>query len=36
MLICKNYPDLKGIGVEQEWDDWAYNTMLEVAEEWQT
>ncbi len=27
-LITKNYPDLPGIGVEQQWDDWAYNRML--------
>lgn len=24
MLILKNYPDLPGIGVRNEWDDWAY------------
>ena len=23
-LICKNYPDLYGIGVKEEWDEWAY------------
>ena len=27
-LICKNYPDLPGIGVQPEWDDWAYNAIL--------
>jgi len=31
-LICKNYGDLAGIGVEEEWDDWAYNAILERAE----
>ena len=30
-LICKNYGDLPGIGVEKEWDDWAYNAILERA-----
>jgi len=30
-LICKNYGDLAGIGVEEEWDDWAYNAILERA-----
>ncbi len=29
LLICKNYPDLPGIGVEQEWDNWAYNMICE-------
>lgn len=28
-LICKNYPDLPGIGVREEWDDWAYNAICE-------
>lgn len=28
-LICKNYPDLLGIGVKEEWDQWAYETMVE-------
>ncbi len=28
-LICKDYPDLKGIGVDPEWDMWAYNAILE-------
>lgn len=27
-LIAKNYPDLPGIGVKPEWDDWAYNEFL--------
>jgi uroporphyrinogen decarboxylase len=26
-LICKNYPDLPGIGVQEEWDDWAYDAI---------
>jgi uroporphyrinogen decarboxylase len=30
-LICKNYGDLAGIGVEEEWDNWAYNAILERA-----
>ena len=30
-LICKNYGDLPGIGVEEEWDNWAYNAILERA-----
>ena len=30
-LICKNYGDLPGIGVEEEWDDWAYQAILERA-----
>jgi hypothetical protein len=29
LLIFKNYPDLKGIGVSEEWDMWAYNRILE-------
>jgi len=28
LLIMKNYGDLKGIGVEPEWDLWAYNAVL--------
>lgn len=28
-LIFKNYTDLKGIGVREEWDMWAYNRILE-------
>jgi uroporphyrinogen decarboxylase len=27
-LILKNYPDLPGIGVAPEWDQWAYETMI--------
>lgn len=27
-LIAKNYPDLHGIGVQPEWDQWAYETFL--------
>lgn len=27
-LICKNYGDLNGIGVKEEWDDWAYAKIL--------
>lgn len=30
-LIAKNYPDLPGIGVAEEWDNWAYATFLEYA-----
>ena len=30
-LICKNYGDLAGIGVAEEWDDWAYEAILERA-----
>lgn len=30
-LICKDYPDLHGIGVEPEWDDWFYRTVLRRA-----
>jgi len=26
-LICKNYLDLAGIGVKEEWDDWAYQAI---------
>ena len=32
MLIVKNYPDLPGIGVAEEWDDWAYGAVMEFAE----
>jgi len=28
-LIFKNYPDLPGIGVKEEWDHWAYHRILE-------
>ena len=30
-IICKNYGDLHGIGVEPEWDMWAYNVLCEKA-----
>lgn len=30
-LIGKNYGDLAGIGVREEWDDWAYGSFLEFA-----
>ena len=30
-LICKNYPDLPGIGVEEEWDMWAYDEILRLS-----
>jgi uroporphyrinogen decarboxylase len=30
-LIAKNYPDLAGIGVAEEWDDWAYQAILEYS-----
>lgn len=30
-LIVKNYPDLKGIGVEPVWDDWAYKALCSQA-----
>ena len=30
-LICKNYGDLPGIGVEEEWDMWAYSKILELS-----
>lgn len=30
-LICKNYPDLHGIGVEEEWDEWAYQAICRRA-----
>jgi uroporphyrinogen decarboxylase len=30
-LICKNYPDLHGIGVAEEWDDWAYQAICRRA-----
>ncbi len=28
-LLCKNYMDLAGIGVEEAWDDWAYQAICE-------
>jgi hypothetical protein len=30
-LIYKNYGDLKGIGVREEWDGWAYNEILRLS-----
>lgn len=30
-LICKNYPDLPSIGVKPEWDQWAYEAVLEAG-----
>jgi len=27
-LIAKNYGDLKGIGVREEWDQWAYDAFV--------
>ena len=30
-LICKNYGDLKGIGVQPEWDEWAYKAICKYA-----
>lgn len=30
-LIVKNYGDLKGIGVEPEWDEWAYQALLRAS-----
>ncbi len=30
-LIVKDYPDLLGIGVKPEWDDWAYRAFCELA-----
>lgn len=30
-LIAKNYGDLHGIGVEPEWDMWAYNAILKAS-----
>ena len=31
-LIAKNYPDLHGIGVTEEWDQWAYDTFVDEGE----
>jgi hypothetical protein len=33
-LIGKNYPDLRGIGVDPEWDRWAYEEMAACHWEW--
>jgi uroporphyrinogen decarboxylase len=30
-LIVKNYPDLPGIGVAEEWDEWGYQAVLEYC-----
>ena len=30
-LIAKNYGDLHGIGVQEEWDMWAYRAVLKAA-----
>lgn len=30
-LIAKNYPDLPGIGVKTEWDDWAYRVFCRLG-----
>ena len=30
-FIAKNYGDLHGIGVMPEWDQWAYDTFVEVG-----
>jgi len=30
-FIAKNYGDLKGIGVKEEWDQWAYDIFAGLA-----
>ncbi len=30
-FIAKNYPDLKGIGVRPEWDQWACEAFLSAG-----
>jgi uroporphyrinogen decarboxylase len=30
-LIVKNYPDLPGIGVEPQWDQWGYEAVLDYC-----
>ena len=30
-LIAKNYGDLHGIGVDPEWDQWAYDVFVEYG-----
>jgi hypothetical protein len=30
-FIAKNYPDLSGIGVKPEWDQWAYDAFVEAG-----
>jgi hypothetical protein len=32
-LICKNYLDLSGIGVKEEWDDWGYEAICRIIQE---
>ncbi|MFA6290787.1 MAG: uroporphyrinogen decarboxylase family protein [Victivallales bacterium] len=32
-VIFKNYPDLKGIGVDPEWDNWAYKSIVKHIRE---
>jgi hypothetical protein len=32
-LIFKNYPDLAGIGVKEEWNKWGYNHIIELCEQ---
>jgi hypothetical protein len=32
-LILKNYGDLKGIGVDPEWDNWAYKAIIKHIKE---
>jgi hypothetical protein len=31
-FIAKHYGDLKGIGVREEWDQWAYDAFARLAE----
>ncbi|MDD5482165.1 MAG: uroporphyrinogen decarboxylase family protein [Kiritimatiellae bacterium] len=31
-FIAKNYGDLKGIGVREEWEQWAYDAFVRLAE----
>lgn len=35
-LIFKNYLDLQGIGVKEEWDDWGYTKICELVMEYST
>lgn len=30
-LILKNYPDLRGIGIDEKWDMWAYDTICDYC-----
>jgi len=32
-LVVKNYPDLPGIGVKPQWDQWGYEAVLEYCAE---